>query len=185
MEIFIDANDFEHIFYWSEGIIQNEACEIPRHFWVLILANLSFLWSKIFTDLSHFYLWNKVNISNSPFHCYISHRCWRYCMYHVCLSAGFLPYSIATNMGYWRERYLRCSPLTEMERSSCRLPYHPLKQKGCQDDSPGIHWRRWSLSSMSPVNIGAASLMSLPFQCHWRCQGLFMWQPLIPVVMSR
>ena len=39
------------------------------------------------------------------------------------------------------------------------------KRKSGQVDSLGIHWRRWSLSSTSPVNIRAVILTTFPFQC--------------------
>ena len=38
------------------------------------------------------------------------------------------------------------------------------KRKGRQSDSLGIHWRRWSLSSTSPVNTRAVILTTFPFQ---------------------
>ena len=40
----------------------------------------------------------------------------------------------------------------------------PQKQKGGQVDSLGIHWRRWGLSSTSPVYIRAVILTTFPFQ---------------------
>ena len=39
------------------------------------------------------------------------------------------------------------------------------KRKGLQCDSPGIHRRRWSLSSTSPVNTKAVILTTFTFQC--------------------
>ena len=37
-----------------------------------------------------------------------------------------------------------------------------LKWKGCQDDSPGIHWSRWEAST-SPANITAVTLVTFHF----------------------
>ena len=39
--------------------------------------------------------------------------------------------------------------------------------KGRQVDSFGIYLRRWSLSSICPVNIKAATLRTFPFQWGW------------------
>ena len=41
------------------------------------------------------------------------------------------------------------------------------KRKGRQIDSFDVHWRRWSLSSTSPVNIKAVNLTTFSFQCIW------------------
>ena len=39
------------------------------------------------------------------------------------------------------------------------------KGNGRQCDNPGIHWRRWSLSSAFSVNTRAVTLTAFPFQC--------------------
>ena len=38
------------------------------------------------------------------------------------------------------------------------------KRRGRQSDRLGFHWRRWSLSSTSPVNIKSVTLTTFPFQ---------------------
>ena len=55
----------------------------------------------------------------------------------------------------------------------------PLKRKFRQGDSLGIHWRRWSLSSTSSVNIRAVTLTTFPFQWRYyrkRCPGPLHWR---------
>ena len=39
------------------------------------------------------------------------------------------------------------------------------ERKGHQGDSPGIHWRRWRVSSMYPTKTRAVTLKTSPF--HW------------------
>ena len=41
------------------------------------------------------------------------------------------------------------------------------KRKDRQVDSLGIHWRRWSLSSTSSVNIRVVALTTFPFHWWW------------------
>ena len=38
------------------------------------------------------------------------------------------------------------------------------KRKGCQDDSPGVVWKRWRLPSKSHLKTRAVNLATFPFQ---------------------
>ena len=42
---------------------------------------------------------------------------------------------------------------------------YTMECRGHRGDSPGIHSQCWSLSSMSPMNTWAVTLMTSPFQC--------------------
>ena len=61
--------------------------------------------------------------------------------------------------------------------------YVTQKRKGRQIDSFDVHWRRWSLSSTSPVNIKAVNLTTFSFQCN--CFGTILIRICLCILQRR